>query len=417
MNQVEILRIFFGATAGLILVTIVFLWRNKASRSTYLLEFLICTFWLLVFSCCELASLREPEILFFSHLSYIAIAFLPVFWFLFSLQYAFGRPKGLGWLVACLSLFPISTSVLAFLDARLHLIWGSNKIEQFGNARINVVLAYGPWFWLHVVYSYFLFALGAFFILRETIWHFSLYRRQAILVLSGIGLPIALNIAYVFRLVPSQARDYSPISFALTGISFVIAISRYGLLEVRPPPSEHLGDYLDVGILVVDCKERVLYCNSSAASTLRRGCDELVGLYLRELLPSLPLSIAALASRRPESSTVSWLSGSVPIELSAKIIEEDSIKPGDRYLVAIKAAASKHRAPRNDSSCLSSRELQIARLLLEGMSQKAIAEKLFVSENTVKTHIRHIYRKAGISTRRELGEFMARMSVESRQVR
>lgn len=45
---------------------------------------------------------------------------------------------------------------------------------------------------------------------------------------------------------------------------------------------------------------------------------------------------------------------------------------------------------------LSERELDVLRLLAEGLSRQEISEKLFVSLHTVKTHLRNIYSKLGI---------------------
>lgn len=51
---------------------------------------------------------------------------------------------------------------------------------------------------------------------------------------------------------------------------------------------------------------------------------------------------------------------------------------------------------------ISDREQELIPLLLEGRSNKEISELLFISTNTVKTHIRNIYRKLGVSNRLQL---------------
>ena len=50
---------------------------------------------------------------------------------------------------------------------------------------------------------------------------------------------------------------------------------------------------------------------------------------------------------------------------------------------------------------LSEKELAVLRELANGRSNKEIAAALFVSEQTVKFHLRNIYRKLGIATRTE----------------
>lgn len=48
---------------------------------------------------------------------------------------------------------------------------------------------------------------------------------------------------------------------------------------------------------------------------------------------------------------------------------------------------------------LSGREVEVVRLLAEGLSNRAIAEALFLSEATVKTHLVRVYRKLGADNR------------------
>ncbi|GGW82855.1 helix-turn-helix domain-containing protein [Alteromonas halophila] len=53
-------------------------------------------------------------------------------------------------------------------------------------------------------------------------------------------------------------------------------------------------------------------------------------------------------------------------------------------------------------SQLSRRELQVARKIMEGLPNKAIAADLFISERTVKFHCANIYRKLAIPNRAAL---------------
>jgi LuxR family transcriptional regulator, maltose regulon positive regulatory protein len=50
---------------------------------------------------------------------------------------------------------------------------------------------------------------------------------------------------------------------------------------------------------------------------------------------------------------------------------------------------------------LTSRELDVLRLLAKGCGNQAIAEKLFVSVTTIKTHLRNINAKLGAHNRTE----------------
>jgi len=50
---------------------------------------------------------------------------------------------------------------------------------------------------------------------------------------------------------------------------------------------------------------------------------------------------------------------------------------------------------------LTKREIELLHLMVDGLSNKKIAERLFISENTVKYHIRNILQKLGVHNRTE----------------
>ena len=57
---------------------------------------------------------------------------------------------------------------------------------------------------------------------------------------------------------------------------------------------------------------------------------------------------------------------------------------------------------RDGADLLTPRERDVLRELEQGSSNRDIAGRLFISEATVKAHLRHIYEKLGVRTRAEL---------------
>ena len=54
---------------------------------------------------------------------------------------------------------------------------------------------------------------------------------------------------------------------------------------------------------------------------------------------------------------------------------------------------------------LSEREVEVTRLIVNGLTSIEIADKLFLSEHTVKTHRKNIFRKLGINSISQLSAF------------
>ena len=67
------------------------------------------------------------------------------------------------------------------------------------------------------------------------------------------------------------------------------------------------------------------------------------------------------------------------------------------------------RLPRQDHSAgvLSPREIEVADLVAEGLSNPAIARRLYLSRPTVASHVAHILTKLGFSSRAQIAAWAA----------
>ncbi len=81
------------------------------------------------------------------------------------------------------------------------------------------------------------------------------------------------------------------------------------------------------------------------------------------------------------------------LEIMDRTLAGESIYPNETPEVTLGLAKSTELTPR---------EIEVLRLLTTGAGNEEIAEKLHVSQNTVKTHIKHLLEKTGFSSRTQL---------------
>ena len=77
------------------------------------------------------------------------------------------------------------------------------------------------------------------------------------------------------------------------------------------------------------------------------------------------------------------------------------------------AGARPRRTALHGSYALTAREGQVATLAADGLSNKEIAETLVVTVKTVEWHLKHSYRKLGVSSRGQLADALGPAEVDA----
>jgi DNA-binding NarL/FixJ family response regulator len=186
------------------------------------------------------------------------------------------------------------------------------------------------------------------------------------------------------------------------------AIFRHGLRMLLEAETGHriVGETgegpIAVALLRVLAPDLLLLGTGNADHFSRHILQEIetLGLPVRTILLTGPLDVDELAhaSHRAAHGVVRKnAAAGVLFESIARVMAGQGAASADR------AAAAAAAAP--NPFGLTARELEILRAIVTGQSNKAIALRCSISENTVKRHLVHIFDKMGASNRVELAMF------------
>lgn len=209
------------------------------------------------------------------------------------------------------------------------------------------------------------------------------------------------------------------------------------LLSFRDPAFESAGASL-VAVANTFCLALLWYLSYDVARHLKVGTHVVLGVvWTAHLLPrelgrgfilqfgpavDSPLLLATgvvcclalgfwLLAREPKEGEALFFSGlnEATFALRARCLEAASSEDG----VPSREAAPRLRDPFEalaEEHALTPREVEVGRLLAAGRSKSAIAERLYLSENTVRTHSRNLYSKLSIHSRQELLDLLEEAS-------
>jgi DNA-binding CsgD family transcriptional regulator len=87
---------------------------------------------------------------------------------------------------------------------------------------------------------------------------------------------------------------------------------------------------------------------------------------------------------------------------------EGAMLSTDEAIAYAQRGRGERKRPSKGWASLTPTELDVVRLVRDGMGNKDIAARLFVSPRTVQTHLTHVYTKLGLTSRVQLAQEVAR---------
>jgi DNA-binding CsgD family transcriptional regulator len=131
-----------------------------------------------------------------------------------------------------------------------------------------------------------------------------------------------------------------------------------------------------------------------------------------ELLGRLRLELDAARARLLLAGVVAGTKPALAVDLARRAHKQldamGATREADAANALLRTLGAKGRAGPRGVGLLSRRELEVLRLLGDGLTNAQIAERLFISPKTAEHHVSRIYAKLGLSTRAEAAAYAVR---------
>lgn len=153
------------------------------------------------------------------------------------------------------------------------------------------------------------------------------------------------------------------------------------LLDLRMPGLDGLSVLRRISEEKLGVRAIVLAGNISDDEVVEAMRLGVKGIVLKEMAPTLLVQCV-----RKVASGGTWLEKEAVGRAMEKLLQQEVKRDRARDV-------------------LTNRELEIVRMTAAGLGNREIAEKLFISEGTVKTHLHTIYEKLGLKSRLQLAAY------------
>ena len=267
-----IIPYIIGITISLVLAIIILRFKTGKNYKLTSLLLISCTVWMLG---CALEILNTSLIgkIIFGRIQYFGIVMVPLLFFIITMKYAGFTGMLKKERIIALSIIPAASLVL-FLTNSIHgLMWKNGIVHSSGLLIVTSINDYGAAFWVWTSFSYILLFISTVFLFFIFASRYRFFRGQAIALISALLIAWALNIVYVFKIIPSIKFELTPIAtlFACLALVFGFTYSKIG--EFVPINYESIIESIKDSVIVLDKEGRINFLNKQAQDLFSAGKD------------------------------------------------------------------------------------------------------------------------------------------------
>ena len=204
--------------------------------------------------------------MFFTNIYFTAVGFVSVFIFLFGLSFSMSTSIN-RWFYLIL-LMPILNAIAIWTNDYHHLFFVKYSL-------LNSEIIRGPLINIQAAFAYTLIILGLSFLLFFSIKNAGFFSRQSFLIMVGTFVPLAVDVAFVFKLFPFSMY-YEPISFVFSMLCLMLAILKYDFLSIAPIALQTIFDHISDSYIVINDNFEIIdfnqtfYHNFGSVSNVKR---------------------------------------------------------------------------------------------------------------------------------------------------
>jgi PAS domain S-box-containing protein len=319
------------AGAVLVAVAIVVVWRRRSTPT--IVGLLAVLAGAVLWSVCSALELSAGDLAgreYWGDLKYVGVCLLPPAYLAFVLQCS-GHRHWPRWLGPALALEPLAVLLLLAGDATHDLV---RYYPAGATVATTQAAEAGPLFWPHLLYNNALIWTGTVLLVVTLSRLTGLHRRQSVLLVGAILLPIMLNLLFNLRIEPFRQVDLTPFAFVLSTAVLVWGTYQFSLLDLRPVARSQIFRTISDPVLVLGPDGRVLDANPAAGRLVERPPAEVVGQPVTQVLPTWAATVtAAMAARVGQASEEVARDGRI-YDLAISALPDRQRQPGGHLVVA-----------------------------------------------------------------------------------